>query len=158
MAGFTSTMMAIAATAAVATAGISAAGSIAQGKRMSDAEKYNAEVARQEATALRTATDFEIERRRESTKALVSRQRALFGKSGVRFSGSPVNAAINTIAESEMDIAVLDYNAKVGISRKASEAGFRRTQAKGFVTESYIKAGTTLLATGTQLAMQKWGK
>ena len=155
MAAFTSAILGV---AAIGSAALSATGAIMQGQGMKSAEEYNAQVARQEAQALRVSTDFEIERRREEQKKLVSRQRALYGKAGVRFSGSPLTVMIDTIASSEMDIATLDYNAKIGISQKTSEAAYRRQLGRGYVTESYVKAGTTLLSTVGSLGSQKWGK
>ena len=146
------------ATVAIGTAALSATGAIMQGQSQKSAEEYNAQVARQEAQALRVSTDFEIERRREEQKKLVSRQRALYGKAGVRFSGSPLTVMIDTIASSEMDSAVLDYNAKVGISQKTSEAKYRRQVGRGYMAEGWVKAGTTLLSTATELGYQKWGK
>jgi len=152
---FTSTLLA---TATLATAGLSAVGSIMQGKAMQSAEEMNAQVARQEAEAIRRATDFEIERRREEREKLLGRQRALYAKAGVKFSGSPLTVMIDTIADYEMDFAMLRYNSQIGISRTMSEAQYREQLGKSYLTESYIKAGTTLLSTGVNLAYQKWGK
>lgn len=150
-------MSSIALGAAAIGAGVSAIGTVTQGIRMNKAEQYNADVAEQKGEAIRRSTDFEIARRREDTDSLVSRQRALYAKAGVKFSGSPLTVMVDTIADAEFDNAILDYNAKVGISAAQSEAEHRRASGKAMVGESYVKAGSTLLQTGGSLAYAKWG-
>ncbi len=154
MAAMSSVALGVAAIGAVGAA----AGTVYQGIRMNKAEQYNAEVAEQKGEAIRRSTDFEIARRREDIDSLTSRQRSLYAKAGVKLSGSPLTVMVDTIADAEHDIAVLDYNAKVGISAAKSEAEHRRASGRAMVGESYVKAGSTLLQTGGSLAYAKWGE
>ena len=148
--------------------GLQIVGQIKEGQMKSAAEKYNAAVAYSQAEVYRQTGKFESEAlaergryeqqriAREKGKTL-SAQRAAYGASGVRiFEGSPLEVQADTAAQYELDIAADKYNVAlgleriryetdVGVSRSVSEAKYRRRLAKSYRTQSYLRAGSTLL-------------
>ena len=116
MAGFTSTLLGV---ASLVGLGTSVAGQIMganaeaqRGRQMQQAEAYNAAVARQQAEALQIQGNYEQEKAKDEQRRLVSRQRALVAKSGAKFTGSPLDVISDTIANSEMDMAVIGSTRK----------------------------------------------
>jgi len=152
----------------VAATAVTVIGQIKQGQQQAAAEKYNAQVAYQNAEVYRQTGKFETATLKEQGKyeqqriarekrQALSTQRALYGKSGVRiFEGSPLEVQADTAAEFELDIAASRYNVAVGaeriryetdvgVARSESEARYRRRSAKSYRRASYWKAGATLL-------------
>lgn len=163
MAGFTGTALAIASLVGIGT---SVAGGIMssqaqrqQGQDMAMAEARNAAVANQTAEAIRVSGQYEADKQRRENAIFLGRQRALTAKSGVRFAGSPLDVMSDTIAQQELDLAALDYNTKVGMSRAKSQADYSNFLGSSYAqqgqiagNESLFKAGTTLLTSGADWA------
>lgn len=131
----------------------------AQGRQMAAAEGLNANIARQNAAAIEQSGAYEIEKQKMENRRFVGRQRALMAKSGVRFSGSPLDVMSDTIAGQEMDLASIRYNTNIAKSRANSQAtysdmlaGNYKTMGKVAQNESLFKAGTTLLTEGSNTA------
>lgn len=160
MSTFTSTALGIASLVGLGTtvAGQVMAGQAQerQGREMAAAERLNADIARQNAEAIRTAGAYEIEKAKDNQRRFVGRQRALIAKSGVKFSGSPLDTISDTIANFEMDNAITNYNTNIAASRAMSQANYSdylansyKTQGQISSNESLFKAGTTLLTSGS---------
>jgi len=130
-----------------------AMGSIQKGSSMQRAEEYNATVARQQAAAIRTSADLDIYRQKREARAMKSKQEALYSKAGVQLSGSPLEVMVDTAANYNLDQMITDYNAKVGISRAENEAQYDTYLGQTYANEGLAKAGRTLLATGSSIAM-----
>ena len=160
----------IAADVAMLGAGIAAGGQVmsgqasaAQGRQMAAQEQLNAGIGRQNAQAIEQAGAFEADKQRIENRRLVGRQRALTAGSGVRFTGSPLDVMSDTIAMQEMDLASLRYNTEIAKRRALSGADYNDFLAGQYKemgsigqTEGYIKAGSTLLSEGANIA-NKYG-
>lgn len=120
-------------------------GSIMQGQQQAQAAEYNAAVARQKAQAAKQAGELEASRIREAGEKLTGSQRAMYAKSGVTFSGSPMEVMIDSATENEMDALITEYNYSVQASQAESEAEIAKWRAKTYKTNSYMRAGQTLL-------------
>ena len=152
-------------TAAVVGAGISSYGAYREGMDAKEATEYNANVSRQEAQlAEQQAGMFEASgaldarRQREATARLVSKQKALYGASGVELSGSPLDVMINTSAEGELDAQIMEYNAKIKARNARMTAYGLRSQAdyelqtgERYAQAGMIRAGSTLLTQGSNI-------
>ena len=135
----------------------------AQGRQMAAQESLNANIGRQNAQAIQQSGQFDIDRQKRQQAQLIGRQRALTAKSGVRFSGSPLDVMSDTIAETELDMAVTRYNTDIASRRALSGAGYSdylagsyKTQGQVAQSESLWKAGSTLLTSGANIS-NKYG-
>lgn len=148
---------------------------IRQGQTESAVEKYNAKVAEAQAGTVQTSAVFESETLKQQSafeqaktlrakKLAESSQRALYAKAGVRLDeGSPLEVMADTAAQFELDLAANRYNLGIGLektryesqvkqSQLGAEAEYRRQLAKAKKTASYLKAGSTLLTGGLDIA------
>ena len=167
MAGFTATALGI---ASLVGLGVAATGSVMagqaqaqQGREMAAQETLNANIGKQNAEAIKQSGQFDIDRQKRNQALLIGRQRALVAASGVRFSGSPLDLMSDTIAETELDMAVTRYNTDIASRRALSGAGYSdflsssyKQQGQVAQSESLWKAGSTLLTSGANIA-NKYG-
>ena len=92
----------------------------AQGNYASAVEEFNAAVTRANALAIRTTADLDIERQKKAAKSLKGSQIAGYAHAGVRLQGSPLEVMIDSAAQANLDIAITDYNAKIGMQQQSS--------------------------------------
>jgi hypothetical protein len=119
---------------------------IQQAKAASDAAKYNAELARQQAGAERVRGKQEEKKLKRQKRLMLSKQRAAYAAAGVRIgTGSPLEVMADTAAQYELDIAASRYNTQIGISRALSEAEYQEKAASQYRKMGYFSAAGTLL-------------
>lgn len=157
------TMMAVSMAVAAAGAGVQAIGQYQQAKSEAQWHEYNAKVAEMNAIAAKQQAEYEEQKHRRETERILSRQRALYGKAGVRLEGSPLLVMEETAAEAEMDALAIRRGGYIQSERYKSEAGIERMKAQSTRRAGAYKAGTTLL-TGTgdfassySTYKEKWG-
>ena len=152
--------------AAIAGTAVQAYGQYQQGKQSQAQAKaqaawnlYNSKVAKRSAEAQRKANLFASQQQKKRAKALLARQRALIGASGVEFEGSPLLIAEDTAAE----LAKEEQNIRLTGQRKVSafesqsildisKASAAKAAAAGFGRAAVIGAGSTLLQGGANTA------
>ena len=144
----------------LASAAAGAGGQIFAADSERRASNYNADVMDQEAFAAKDKAKAEEDAHRESVKRILSTQRALFAKSGVDMSGSPLLVMEDTARQGELDALTIRYGGDVAAARARSQANLMRMQGADKMTAGYIGAGTTLLTGATQMGMSfyKGGK
>lgn len=114
--------------------------------------EFNATVAEQEAEISKKIRELEKGQEEKRLKSFISTQQALFAKSGVTLSGSPLAVIEESAAAGELDIIIGNINASIEQSRLQSEADIRRAEAKSRIATGKTRAGLTLLSTGLQIA------
>ena len=130
----------------IAGTAMSAIGTYQQSQTQAATAKYNAQVAAQQAEAVRRAGEFEAAKIAREKKQMLGRQKARYGKAGVlSFTGSPLEVMADTAAQYELDIAASRYNTQVGVSRYKYESTYQKGMAGRYATAGYIGAGSTLL-------------
>jgi hypothetical protein len=91
---------------------------------------------------------------RQAGDKFIARQRAMYAKAGVKFTGSPASVW----AETEKNIQLDVVNTKLNAAAKANAIGFEALQMKMAAgrarTAAWGKASEGLLKIGTSLAMQ----
>lgn len=132
-------------TTALLALGLTAAGQITEGYQQAQAAEYNAAVARQKAQAARKAGKLEADRIRKQRERLTGRQKALYAKAGVTFSGSPMEVMIDSATNYEMDALITEYNYEVEARQSESQAQISNWRAKTYRSNSWKRAGATLL-------------
>ena len=121
-------------------------------KKMAD---YNAAVSERDALAAEQKAEYDIAAHRRRTRKMLGKQRALYGKAGVTFEGSPLLVMEETAAEAELDALAIRYSGDIAASRHRSVADIERIRGKQARKAGYIKAGTTLL-TGAAKTIKAW--
>lgn len=138
--------MAVMAIAMVAMAVVSAVSAMSAAKSEKDMNEYNAKVAENQAIASRQQAAFEGERIKERSKAVLARQRALYGKAGVEVgAGSPLELAADTAYQADVDMQAVRYSGETQARQAESQAKLDKWQGKVAMRKGYMQAGTSLL-------------
>lgn len=130
----------------VASTAVSAGGAIYQGQQQKKAAEFNAQVAERNAVAAQNKAKYDEGIHRDRVKALLSKQRAIIGKSGLQLEGSPLLALLDTTEQGELDALAIRHGGDVQAARYRSSATASRMQGSAARTGSYLKAGSTLLS------------
>ena len=145
----------------------------AQAKQEAAWHDYNARVAmrnaaaeRQNAAAEQRAVIRESLQQKRRGKALMAKQRAMIGASGVQMPGSPLLVAVDTARELALENAMIreagqrrvtEYGRRAEAYRAQSildisKASASRSAASGYGKAALLGAGTSILEGGTQVA------
>jgi len=116
-----------------------------QGQETKKWNKYNAAVSDRDATAAEQSAEYEAGLKRKETERLLGRQRALYGKSGIAFEGSPLLVMEETAAQGELDALMIERSGTLYGERYRSEGELSRMKGKSAGRAGYYGAGTTLL-------------
>lgn len=127
-------------------------GTIKQSQAAAAGEEYNASVAEAQAQAVGISSKYEQNKVSREKRQALSRQRALYAKSGVIIDeGSPLAVMADTATQYEMDINALKYNAAVQQNLLNTEADYRRQVARRTRSAGYLSAGSTLLMSAASM-------
>lgn len=130
----------------LATSAVSAAGQLMSSSAQSKVEEGNIDIIRQEQEMVDAQKNLDIYGQRKEATTFKSHQAALTAKSGVQFTGSPLEVLESTAASFELDILKTEYNAAMKRSRLESEAIEQKAKARATRATGYARAGTTLLS------------
>lgn len=124
----------------------------AQGETEAAIAEYNAKILEQEAVERRKAAEYQAQVQEREGERLLGTQKALYGMSGVDFSGTPLSVIEETATELEMDRQMLLREGYTAAGRSGSQAAISRMQgtaAKARGTAAYrggvLSAGGTIL-------------
>jgi hypothetical protein len=117
---------------------LSAYGAVTQGEEEQTAYNYNANLALEQG-------QFDVTDLSEQETDTLSTQKAIYAKSGVEFSGSPLDTAVNTATNFEMDKQIATYNAQSQANMDTYEGQVAKQQAD-------FSAGTDVLGGVEDLA------
>jgi hypothetical protein len=126
-------------------AAIAVAGAVYSGEQSRKAASQNADIQEQAAANAEAKAKYDEERHRKSVDKLLSAQRALYGKSGLDMSGSPLLVMEDTAAQGELDALAIRYGGSVTAGQQRSAANLSRMEGSSAQTSSYFKAGSSLL-------------
>ena len=143
MAYATSTYVAI---ATIAAAVVSAAGTVYSADAQRKTANYNADVAEQNAIAIKKQNEVNEKAHRDQIRKILSTQRAMYGQSGVTMEGSPLLVQMDTVEQGELDALAIRYGGDVAAAKERSMANLYRMQGQQASTMGAINAGTTLLS------------
>jgi hypothetical protein len=98
--------------------------------------------------------DLQASQVRQAGDKFIARQRAMYAKAGVKFTGSPASVWAETEKKIQLDVV----NTKLNAAARANEIGFEALQmrmaAGNARTAAWSKASQGLLKIGTAMAMQ----
>lgn len=125
---------------------VAAAGAAYGGYQTKKAADYNADVAEAQAQAARNKAEYNEKLHRERVQRLLSKQRALYGKSGVEMAGSPLLVQEDTLEQGELDALAIRYGGDVEAARARSAANLYKMQGRSAAASGFSRAGSTLLS------------
>jgi hypothetical protein len=135
---------------ALATAAASAAATVYSAHQQSQANKYNAAVAEQNAEQARldcaTAAD---QQRRDNVRRFGASQ-AAYGASGVEMSGSPLAVMDDQFQEGTLSVLMQKHNAATRQNFYNNQATGDRFAADQAMSGGFVKAGATLIGAGAR--------
>jgi hypothetical protein len=137
----------------VALAVVAAAGTTMSAISASNAAKYNADVAEQNAIAERNRAQYEENAHRRNVQKLLSAQRALYGKANVEMEGSPLLVMEDTAGQGELDALAIRFGGDIAAAKQRSAANLARMQGSSALTSGYVSAGTSLLTSASKVNM-----
>jgi len=152
MASISGTTAAIIAGMSLAT---SAAGAAYSGIKQSQAADYNADVAENAALAAKDKAQYDEDKHRATVRQIISSQKALYGKSGVDMTGSPLLTLEDTAGQGELDALAIRHGGDVEAARQRSSAALSRMQGRSALVSGFIGAGSSLLTAGSKFAGKK---
>jgi hypothetical protein len=133
---------------------IVAAGTVYSGIQQKKAADYNAKVLDNQAHATAQKAKYDEALHRERVRKILSRQRAVIGKSGVELAGSSLLALEDTAKQGEMDALAIRHGGSVQEARARSASQLEKIQGRTALTGSVIGATGSLL-TGAAGAPRK---
>lgn len=131
-----------------------------QAKSQAAFNRYNAKLKQRQAEAEEAAARFESKQQRKKSKALLSKQRALIGASGVTPEGSPLLIQEDTAAELATEAKNIRLRGQQRVSKLKSQsildiskASAASARATGFGQAAVLSAGSTLLTGAAQVGL-----
>lgn len=130
---------------------ITGVGSIIQGKQERELGKYNAAQYEFQAQAERTSQQLLETQKRRILKSKIGQQTAIYGKSGIKMTGSPLEVMLDSITNAELDISIDKYNSEVKAKGFESSAAMTQWESKQKRNMSYFSAGKSLLSGAVEI-------
>lgn len=116
--------------------------------------EYNAQVYEQNAQATRQSAALNASQKRKSTEKIIATQTAVYAHSGIKMSGSALEVMLDSYANSEMDIAIDNYNAEVQARGYQNKAGVERYEAAQRAKTQKAQGVSSLLSAGSNFILQ----
>lgn len=130
---------------------VSGFGSVIQGQQEREMGKYNAAIYEQQAQAERTSQQLLETQKRRILKSRIGEQTALYAKSGIKMTGSPLEVMLDSITNAELDISIDKYNSEVKARGFESSAAMAQWESKQKRNMSYFSAGKSLLSGAVEI-------
>lgn len=130
---------------------IGGVGNIFQGGAEKQQGDYNAANYEAQAKATRDNAVLNEYQKRRLQASKQGTQIAMYGKAGIKNSGSPLEVQLDSLANSNLDIAIDNYNSDVKARGYQSDADMARYEAKQNKSMSYVKAGQSFIGAAAQL-------
>lgn len=143
---------AVAAVAGLASAGVGAYQSMSNASAQSDAAKYNAQVAENNAKQAQMEADAEAQKIRSRNRRIIASQKAQFAASGVQITGTVTDVMVDSATQGELDAMSAEYAGEVRSKALQSQAELDRKAASNaskagiFGTAGYGLQGVSIAA------------
>lgn len=135
-------------TAVSAVVGV--AGAIGQGQAASKADKFNQQVAQQNAQAASDQAAMQLKQQQISAQRQIGAAKAGYGASGVTTSGSPMDVLADSYTQSEMDANTIIYNGKLKAAGYTNQANLDKAAASDATSAGYVNAASSALLGGVK--------
>lgn len=130
---------------------VGAAGSIASGRQQAAANRYNAQVADQNAQRAILTSEAEAARSGDQNRRRLASSVNAYGASGVALEGTPLDVMADLAAEAALDEQIIRWRGRTQQAGFQSQAAQDRAAARRATMAGYGQAGATLLTAGARL-------
>lgn len=131
---------------AIVSAAISATSAITSAQSQSDAAKYNAAVASNNATAAAQQGEFDAQQIRDKNRRTLAQQRNSFAANGIApDSGSASDVSADSAQQGEMQALMAIYTGRSSANAYDAQARLQQSNAGNAMTAGYIGAGASIL-------------
>ncbi len=153
MAGFTATMLAIGAAAAVAGAAVTVIGQQQQAKSQSAMLNYNARLREQQASEAQRDAKIRANQQREANRRFIGATRAKGGTTGVvQSTGSPLEVLADNAQQLELSALETERTGNIQAGELRQQAVFDRFQSKSVRRGANYASAGTILGTTSRVA------
>ena len=125
--------------------GLEAYGQYQQGQSAAAAAKYNALVSQRQAEAAKRTGEITKNRLERQRRLMLGKQKSLYAKAGVLMKGSPLEVLADTASQYDIDLALNDYNTKLGVGNYDYMSQYYNQRATNAKRAGYIAPASTLL-------------
>lgn len=126
-------------------------GGILQGRSEDAMGQYNANIYNQNAEAERQSAALTAEQKKRLIKSRLGSQTAIVAASGLKNTGSPLDVALDSMTNSNLDLAIDSYNSKVKATGYESQAKMAKYEGKQKASNYYASAGKSLLTSAADI-------
>jgi len=123
----------------------------ATGKFNQSVQNRNAQLSEQEAAQMAKQLEFDLVRFDQQFDQIQGKTTTSVLKSGVALEGTGLKILRTNAVEAELQKNIMEYNSKVGQSKKIEEANFYRIQGQLARQQARSAQISTLFSTGTSL-------
>ena len=123
-------------------------GAITEGMSTQKAYNRNASIYDEQGNALMANLPITQHRLKREYNQVSGAQQAMYAKAGVKMSGSPLEVALDSAKEYELDKAITDYNYKLQQNKLKNQANMERYYGKVAKRQGITKAITLLTQLG----------
>lgn len=152
MAVATTTLLVTAIGLAAVSAGVGAYASVSAGQARSDAAKYNAAVAKNNARASQEQANFEANRIRDRNRRFAAKQRNAVLASGITLSGTSQDLIADSATQGELDVLSVLYTGDVASMNQKARAKLFGLEADDARRAGKIGAASSLLGGASSAA------
>jgi hypothetical protein len=129
----------------IAGGAIGAIGALQSANATAASADFNAEVAKDNATAIAHQTEATIRDKRVENRRTMGTLRASYGMSGLQLDGSPLDVLEDTAVEQAYDVAKIRYQGRVKAVGQSQQAALFKAEAKSAKKAGIIGAGSALI-------------
>jgi len=113
--------------------------------------EFNAKVLEQRAQAERSSQILLEQQKRKVIKSRIGAQVAIFGSSGIKLTGTPLDVMLDSLNNAEMDLAIDKYNSEISARGFETEAGLEKYKASQRARTIRAGASKTFLSASVDL-------
>jgi hypothetical protein len=133
------------------SAAVGALGAISSGRQQAAANRYNAQVAEQNAERAVLTSEAEAAREGDRNRRRLATSANAFGASGLDMTGTPLDVMADLASEAALDEQIIRWRGRTQAARFQSQAAQDRAAAQRATTAGFGQAGATLLTAGARL-------
>ena len=130
---------------------VGAAGAISSGRQQAAANRYNAQVAEQNAERAVLTSEAEAAREGDRNRRRLASSANAFGASGLALEGTPLDVMADLASEAALDEQIIRWRGRTQAQGLRTQAAQDRAAASRATTAGYAQAGATLLTAGARL-------
>jgi hypothetical protein len=133
---------------------VSGVGSIISAQNATAMGSYNADVSLQQAASQQASYNINLQEYQKQSQEQLAEQQASYAKSGVAFTGTPVDDMVQSLTSVNFNEAVMSYNNQIAQEKLQNKAALDRYTAAQQAEGDYAKGITSILGGGLSIEQE----